>query len=405
MSIFTPSHNPKYLPDLYASIKEQPFDEWLIAANNGCVIPQEITQDPRVRVVRAEHIPSYVGALKRFACEQCTGDVLIECDHDDLLTPTAISDIRQAFEDPSIGFVYSNSANFKDDFQPTPKYGSEYGWRYRDFDHQGHKLDEAIAFPLYPSGVSKIWYCPNHVRAWRKEAYWQAGGHPQDMRVLDDQDLIARTYLVAKFHHIDKCLYLYRITGENTWLKYNQEIQQNVMRIHDIYLERIALKWAKDNGLLALDMGAYHRPTEGFKSCDIRQGCDFQFDASGKWPFEDNSVGVIRAVDFMEHIPDKIHLINEMYRVLAHGGMLLSETPSTDGRGAFQDPTHCAYYNEHSFWYYTQSNMAAFVPEIKARFQTDVLTTYEPRPNIPYVKAYLVAMKGGDLPGLCGWPR
>jgi len=56
-------------------------------------------------------------------------------------------------------------------------------------------------------------------------------------------------------------------------------------------------------------------------------------------------------------------------------------------------------------WYYTQSNMAAFVPEIKARFQVDVLTTYEPRPNIPYVKAYLVAMKGNDLPGICGWPR
>lgn len=173
------------------------------------------------------------------------------------------------------------------------------------------------------------------------------------------------------------------------------------MRIHDTYIERIATKWSKDNRLLALDMGAVHRPEEGFKTCDIRPGCDYQFDANEKWPFEDNSVGVIRAVDFMEHIPNKIHLINEMYRVLAHGGMLLSETPSTDGRGAFQDPTHCAYYNEHSFWYYTKANMRAFVPEIVAKFQVDVLTTYEPRPNIPYTKAYLVSIKDGHrIPGI-----
>ena len=33
--------------------------------------------------------------------------------------------------------------------------------------------------------------------------------------------------------------------------------------------------------------------------------------------------------------------------------MLLSLTPSTDGRGAYQDPTHVAFYNENSFWYYT----------------------------------------------------
>ena len=78
----------------------------------------------------------------------------------------------------------------------------------------------------------------------------------------------------------------------------------------------------------------------------------------------DNSVGVIRAVDFLEHVPDKIAIFNELHRLLAHGGMLLSLTPSTDGRGAFQDPTHVAFYNENSFWYFTDANYANFVPEI-----------------------------------------
>ena len=89
-----------------------------------------------------------------------------------------------------------------------------------------------------------------------------------------------------------------------------------------------------------------------------------------RMPVEDNSVGVIRAVDFLEHVADKVALINELYRALAPGGLLLSQTPSTDGRGAFQDPTHVAFYNENSFWYYTERQYRNFVPQIKAAFRS-----------------------------------
>jgi SAM-dependent methyltransferase len=93
-----------------------------------------------------------------------------------------------------------------------------------------------------------------------------------------------------------------------------------------------------------------------------------------------------------------VALINEIYRLLAPGGLLLSMTPSTDGRGAFQDPTHVAFYNENSFWYYTEASYRNFVPEIKARFQSSRLVTTFPtewhaRHNIPYVTANLIALK------------
>jgi SAM-dependent methyltransferase len=112
----------------------------------------------------------------------------------------------------------------------------------------------------------------------------------------------------------------------------------------------------------------------------------------------DNSVGLIRAVDFCEHIVDKIRLWNELYRVLAHGGMVLSLTPSTDGRGAYQDPTHVAFYNENSFWYWTNENYRKFVPEITAVFQASRLVSYFPsdwhkQNHIPYVCANLIALK------------
>ena len=75
--------------------------------------------------------------------------------------------------------------------------------------------------------------------------------------------------------------------------------------------------------------------------------------------------------------------------------MLLSMTPSTDGRGAFQDPTHVAFYNQNSFWYFTERQYAAFVPQIQCRFQVSRLSTYSPSEwhrehDIPYVAANLV---------------
>jgi O-antigen biosynthesis protein len=402
VSIYTPTHNTKYLLETYNSIKDQPFDEWVIVTNNGATVQKEILKDKRVKTYKYEH--TFVGALKKFACSMCKGDILVELDHDDLLTPNAIEEVIKAFEDKEVGFVYSNTANFRNDFEATEKYGENYGWKHRDYNHDGHILHEHLAFNQYPTGLSKIWYCPNHIRAWRKDVYMRAGGHSNEMRVLDDQDLISRTFLLTKFKHIDKCLYLYRITGENTWLTYNKEIQDNVMRIHNLYIEPISLKWAKDKGLLALDMGASHSPKEGYKSCDIQEGCDYQFDASKKWPFEDSSVGVIRAHDFLEHIQDKIFIINEIYRVLAHGGILFSETPSALGEGAFCDPTHTAYYVKRSFEYYTNNNLRSYVPKLNCKFQEDSLEEIT-KFGLPYIRANLVAIKGNDLPGLYGFDR
>ena len=79
-------------------------------------------------------------------------------------------------------------------------------------------------------------------------------------------------------------------------------------------------------------------------------------------------------------------------------------TPSTDGRGAFQDPTHVAFYNENSFWYFTDKTYSEFVPQIQCRFQVSRLNTYFPsdwhqQHDISYVNANLVAVKDGPRQG------
>ncbi|MGA2519716.1 MAG: hypothetical protein ABSG81_02730 [Acidimicrobiales bacterium] len=84
--------------------------------------------------------------------------------------------------------------------------------------------------------------------------------------------------------------------------------------------------------------------------------------------------------------------------------MLLSLTPSTDGRGAFQDPTHTALFNENSFWYYSRREFARFAPALRCRFMASRLVTGFPTPwhqehGIAYVCANLVAIKDGPRQG------
>ena len=141
-------------------------------------------------------------------------------------------------------------------------------------------------------------------------------------------------------------------------------------------------------------------PAPGYLGVDrvAAAGVDIVAELPAPLPLADSSVGVIRAADFLEHVADKVALINELYRLLAPGGLLLSHTPSSDGRGAFQDPTHVAFYNENSFWYYTQANYRKYVPEIRARFQASRVVTHYPSDwhavhNVPYVTANLIALK------------
>jgi len=411
VSIFTPSHRPTFLDDCYASLKRQSFDdwEWIIVLNNGNKWSPRVTDD-RIKIIDGSKLKG-VGALKHRACQAATGDYLVELDHDDILTDDALTEIVAAFDANShVGFVYSRFAHITADGKRSEhRYNAQMGWTYDDQVINGENLLITHQFPPVPSAVAYIWFAPNHVRAFRRSAYEAIGGYDPTLDILDDQDLMCRMYLHSEFHLIDKCLYLQRFHDANTQhdAPTNMRIQQLTVQLYDRYVEQLALTWAKRNNLLALDMGAAHRKREGYLGLDMYDvpGVDIVADVTKGIDLPDNSVGVIRAVDFLEHIPDKVALFNEMHRVLAHGGMLLSNTPSTDGRGAFQDPTHVAFYNENSFWYFTRDNYRKFVPQITCKFQESRLVTYFPdrwheENFISYVNANLVAIKDGPrLPG------
>ncbi len=410
VSVFTPSHRNTYLDECLETLLAQTYDdwEWVVLLNGGSRWRPPL-EDHRVRIVVADDVQG-IGALKRHACLITRGEYLVELDHDDLLASTALAKIVAAFEEhPDAGFVYSNTAQIlgngaRDDSRFDPAHG----WTYTEVTVDGRSLLQTDALAPTPHNVSLIWYAPNHVRAFRRSTYDAAGGYDAERVILDDQDLMCRMYAQADFHHIGETLYLQRIYGRNTQTEAetNATIQRETIDLYDKYVQSNSLAWAKRRGLLALDLGAAHNKPPGYLGVDQYEGPDVDIvgDVTKGIDLPDSSVGVIRAVDFLEHIPDKIAIFNELYRLLAHGGMLLSLTPSTDGRGAFQDPTHVAYYNENSFWYFTEREYARFVPEITCRFQASRLATtfmsdWHREHDVPYVNANLIAIKEGPRQG------
>src|ERR1700748_2091447 len=83
--------------------------------------------------------------------------------------------------------------------------------------------------------------------------------------------------------------------------------------------------------LLKLTLGAGKSRMEGYLSVDSIpfEGLDVVTDLRNKWPWEDNSVSDIHMSHVLEHFngEERVHIFNEMYRVLTPGGKAYIITP------------------------------------------------------------------------------
>lgn len=419
-SVITPTNDSKWLADVWASLQSQTFTdfEWVVMVNDkfgsrgACDqvarnVRKIVGDDKRVRIAMDTNKFVGIGATKKRAFSQGHGEVLVELDHDDILLPDALAELDKAFEDEAVGFVYSDWA----DFDGTVKEGQGKVETYMTDRRQGW-LDTGYQFytetvggprpgtyecvrALPPTGpyVSHIYTAPNHVRAWRKSVYDEAGGHSEKFAVADDAELMIQTYLVARFAHIAKPLYLYRVSGKNTWSKNVEEIKVVSNRLMNEYMEKLVSVWCEREGKKRVDLSAG----------DLREGWDAwdvgDLHSCAEMEEKNGSVGVIRASDFLCKHADKERVMNRIWRALCDGGILLSDTPSTDGRGAFQDPTNVGYWNENSFWYWTKPEFRQFLKmQREVPFRPMYVGTYLPSPfhvanKIPYVRAWLVAVK------------
>lgn len=112
----------------------------------------------------------------------------------------------------------------------------------------------------------------------------------------------------------------------------------------------------KEEGL-KINLGCGNIFIEGFVGIDnsLFSKADKIMDLEDVWEIEDNSVEYIIANDIIEHLSNPIHTMNEIWRVCRDGAIAELQIPTTDGRGAFQDPTHRSFWNANSFCYYCES--------------------------------------------------
>ena len=421
LSIITPTHNIEWLQDTYKSLLFQQYAdwEWIVLCNGPKAgylqqAVKKFANDKRVRVEAVNIAGESIGAIKGHAFRLGTGEALIELDHDDLLVPDALFVIAKAlWNHPECGFFYSDWADFSDG-KERPTYlrpGARKAWLQSGWKFTKTRVASGVRPGIYPhpiafspsaAALSSILWAPNHVRVWRTDLYHKIGGHNPRYQLSDDHELLIRTYLATQMHHINQLLYLYRVSGKNTWAPRANEIGALSRQLGRENLEALILREAQLRKLPVFDLGAGDNPRAGWSPVDVRFGTKPHVlaDLRKEWPWPDDSVFAFRAQDLLEHLPDKQHTMNEIWRCLAPGGWLLSSTPSTDGRGAFMDPTHVSYWNQNSFWYWTRPEFAKYIGNHYKLFSEAEITTYFPTQwhtdqNVPYVRAHLQVRKDG----------
>lgn len=154
--------------------------------------------------------------------------------------------------------------------------------------------------------------------------------------------------------------------------------------------------------MLRVDLGCGPRKARGYFGVDIcpAPGVDLVANLTKTFPFDDNSVDELRAHDVIEHLPDRLHTMNEIWRVCKPGALVDLLVPSSDGRGAFQDPTHISFWNINSFQYFA----VEYPPYLelcqqygfKGAFSLVALKEYVSPDNVIHVHAILRAVKPED---------
>jgi glycosyltransferase involved in cell wall biosynthesis len=249
ISVITPTFNtpPKELNRLWESLKHQTYKDWEWVIWDDSINTETwaqitgILSDERFRVVPHRSLvhSGVIGQTKRRGFMVAEGDILVELDHDDELTPDCLEKIAQAFEDPAVGFVYSDWCEILPDGL-SGKYPD--GWA---FGYGSHYWDENYLYWVMSSPeinrttMSNIVSVPNHVRSWRASTYRTLGGHNPNLPIADDYDLIVRTVLETKTLHLPELLYIQHIGQHTAQRQQNELIQRLVGEISAKYSSQL----------------------------------------------------------------------------------------------------------------------------------------------------------------------
>lgn len=127
-----------------------------------------------------------------------------------------------------------------------------------------------------------------------------------------------------------------------------------------------------------LNLGSGRRPIQGYINIDNSPNAkdpDVVRDITRGLPYEDSTIDEVNAQSFLEHLESKdvVFVMNEIWRVLKHGGLFSLEVPIAGTPESFQDPTHVSFWNRQRLKYFQKGSSycesVGYLYGIVARFE------------------------------------
>lgn len=107
-----------------------------------------------------------------------------------------------------------------------------------------------------------------------------------------------------------------------------------------------------------LNIGCGSDIRNGYVNLDIipLPGVDVVWDIKNfPYPFPDNRFSSILLINVLEHLPDTISTLEELYRLSTNKGKLMIRVPYWNSLEQSTDPTHVKIFNERSLDYFDPS--------------------------------------------------
>lgn len=397
LSIVIPVFNQHEMTEeCITAVREHTQDFELIIVDNGSTPPIKppFTGFAETTLIRNEENKGFPAAVNH-GIRAAKGDIIILLNNDVIVTPgwaerltswLAEFDIVGPLTNYCAGFqkvvlpIYQSRAELDeiagDQAEAEQGHAEEVRWiigfcmvfRKALFDEIG-PFDES----LWPCSGEEIDFC---LRA-------RAAGH----RVGIAHDVYVHHEGSVTFQAMDK---------EHPYKEIIKKCDDHLLKKwgRDVYVQEINA--SPEPAGLCLNLGCGYRKLPGFVNIDSRAEVqpDQVCNVLAGLPYPDNSVDMIRADDFLEHIPigAVVGVMEDIWRVLKPGGVFESSTPSTDGRGAFQDPTHVSFWNRNSWLYYSDPIYRGLYG-IKADFEIECLEDTEPDPGLMIIHTHVIARK------------
>lgn len=399
LSIVVPVYNQHDMTEeCLAAVLENTRDCEIIIVDNGSEPPINplFSGFIETTVVRNDKNKGFPAAVNQ-GMRSANGDVIILLNNDVIVTPGWAEKLTQGLDSgySIVGPVTNYAAGIQ-------------GVQIENYNDKGSLNKSAAAwFENYGDAVEDVNFVIGFCMAFKKsvfdeigdfdETLWPCSGEEVDFcfRALEAGHKIGVVMGCYVHHEGSKTFRELENAGEVDYLEICKTVDEHVGKKwgNDFWNRQLVDSSPKPEGV-CLNLGCGYHKLDGFINIDNRPEVnpDMVCDVISGLPYETNSVDMIRADDFLEHIPigKVVPTMEEIWRVLKPDGIFESSTPSTDGRGAFQDPTHVSFWNRNSWFYYSDPECRNLYG-IKANFAIEKAVDIESNSDWKIIHTHVIA--------------